>query len=576
MSPPRHFSSRPLSPTFGVSHEKVPEVMKVDADPELSATGGSARTQAHDLRSRTWRPRPMLSFTIGAIAFVLPLTAAVAVVQIAAHLVRPPEAVAALILWLLGLVAIAGVTLWTVHRTAKRLLPIAAMLRFSLVFPDSAPSRFAVALRTGSGRALERALQQGTTTSADFSTSRDSASLVVGLIAAVSAHDRMTRGHSERVRAYADLIGEELGLEPEDRNKLHWAALLHDVGKLAVPAAILNKPERLTAEEWDIVRRHPAMSARWLEPVREWLGDWALAASQHHERYDGLGYPDGVQGDDISLAGRIVAVADAFDVMTSTRSYKNPLPAAQARAELTNNAGTQFDPKIVRAFLAISLGKLRLVVGPLAGVSAISGLISVGGVASGAAAAVASTAVAASALTVVPPVSHVAVRTARTTTTIAAIAPAPVLPAVSVFRPRAVHRADVDIPTRAAAAATGGPPSPSNPAPTCAPPLPAGSHPPRTAKSVAPPNGLPAPKPKCTPVRAPAPPPPAPAPKAKHTGPGLKKDKPTPGAKVSKPVPAPKTPKSPKAPTTPKTPKTPNVSSKSAPAPKPKPKVGKP
>jgi HD-GYP domain-containing protein (c-di-GMP phosphodiesterase class II) len=472
-------------------------VTAVDAQRDVSATGGSARSQAHDLRERSWRPRPILSFAIMAVAFLLPMVAAVTAVQVVARLVRRPDAVTVLVMWFCGLVAVASGTLWAVNLAAKRLLPIATMLRFSLVFPDSAPSRFSMALRTGSGRALQRALQQGTTTTVEYSTSRDSASLVVGLIAAVSAHDRLTRGHSERVRAYADLIGEELGLDAEDRNKLHWAALLHDVGKLAVPAAILNKSERLTAEEWEIIRRHPAESAPYLEPVRAWLGDWALAASQHHERYDGQGYPDGLKGDDISLAGRIVAVADAFDVMTSTRSYKKPLPAAQARAELAHNAGTQFDPKIVRAFLAISLGKVRVVAGPLAGLSALSGLISVGGIASGAAAAVATTAVAASALTVAPPPAHAAAHPTRAATTTTEVAISATTPPSTVGhgRVRAVTATG-----RLVSAPTTVPRSEKSPSTRCAAlPATAAHQPRRTAKSLAPTVGVPTAKPVCAP-----------------------------------------------------------------------------
>ncbi len=363
---------------------------------KVSATGGSARSQLYDLRERTWKPRPIVSGTIVAVAFVIPVLSSVAAVQIAARLVPRPAGLLLLGAWVLGLIVLASVTMWTIDKASRRLLPMAAMLRLSLVFPDDAPSRFAVALKTGSGKALERALARATTDT-EFSTSEHAAALVVGLIGAVSSHDRLTRGHCERVRAYADLIGEELGLDAESRNKLHWAALLHDVGKLDVPAAILNKTEKLTAEEWQIIRGHPGASDRFLGPVRAWLGDWARAASEHHERYDGDGYPNGLRGEDISLAGRIVAVADAFDVMTAARSYKKPYPAAQARVELANNAGTQFDPKVVRAFLAISISRLRLVMGPLAWLSGLSGLISVGSVASGAAATVTATAVAASA-----------------------------------------------------------------------------------------------------------------------------------------------------------------------------------
>jgi hypothetical protein len=367
------------------------------ADEPVSATGGSARSQLDELRERSWAPRPFVGFLVAATAFVIPLVMAVIVVQIAARVVPRPRSTIGLGLWLLVLVLLATVTMWTVDRASRRLLPIAAILRLSLVFPDGAPSRFAVALKSGSGKALERSLERART-EREFATSEQWAALVVGLIGKVSAHDRLTRGHSERVRAYADLIGEEMGLDPESRSKLHWAALLHDVGKLDVPAEILNKTERLTPAEWDIIRRHPAAAEPWLEPVREWLGEWSLAASEHHERFDGDGYPKRLRGEEISLAGRIVAVADAFDVMTAARSYKKPFPAAQARAELAKNAGTQFDPRVVRAFLAISLDKLRLVMGPLAWLSGLSGFFSLGGVASGAAAAVSATVVAVSAL----------------------------------------------------------------------------------------------------------------------------------------------------------------------------------
>src|SRR5262249_60887184 len=104
-------------------------------------------------------------------------------------------------------------------------------------------------------------------------------------------------------------------------------------------------------------------ATRVLRPPGPGLGECALAATDHHERYDGGGYPNGVAGEEISLAGRIVAVADAFDVMTSARSYKKPLPAEQARVELTDNAGTQFDPQVVRAFLQVSLDDLYRVMG---------------------------------------------------------------------------------------------------------------------------------------------------------------------------------------------------------------------
>src|SRR5262249_45835417 len=136
------------------------------------------------------------------------------------------------------------------------------------------------------------------------------------------------------------------------------------------------------------------------------------AATEHHERYDGDGYPNGLAGDEISLAGRIVAVADAFDVMTAARSYKKPYPAEQARTELAKNAGTQFDPKIVRAFLAISLGKLRLVMGPVAWLTGLPFLLSAGSAVSSAGTVMTAAAVAASGLVAPAHVHHA--RSART------------------------------------------------------------------------------------------------------------------------------------------------------------------
>jgi hypothetical protein len=361
-----------------------------------TATGGSARSRLDDMGERAWKPRPVVAFAIVCASFAVPVFSALVAVQVAARIMRRPSGALAVVAWLGALVVLAAATSWVVDHWSRRALPLAAMLRLSLVFPDRAPSRFTVALKAGSGKALERALDNKAT-DAKFSTSEHAATLVVGLIGDVRAHDRLTRGHSERVRAYSDLIADELGLDADSRNKLHWAALLHDVGKLDVPAAILNKTDKLTNDEWQIIRGHPGASTKWLEPLRPWLGDWALAASEHHERYDGDGYPLRRRGEEISLAGRIVSVADAFDVMTAARSYKKPFPAAQARVELANNAGTQFDPKVVRAFLSISLGRLRLVMGPLAWLSGLSGMFSVGSVASGAAAAVTATVVAATA-----------------------------------------------------------------------------------------------------------------------------------------------------------------------------------
>jgi HD-GYP domain-containing protein (c-di-GMP phosphodiesterase class II) len=172
-------------------------------------------------------------------------------------------------------------------------------------------------------------------------------------------HSPPTRSHSERVRGLADLIGETLGLPDPDREKLQLAALLHDVGKLAVPRRILTKPDDPTDAEWEMLRRHPNAARSILLPLLPWLGDWVGAAVEHHERFDGRGYPCGVAGTEITLAGRIVAVADAYDCMVSARSYKAARSIDRARAELAANSGSQFDPEIVRALLAVAIPRLR-------------------------------------------------------------------------------------------------------------------------------------------------------------------------------------------------------------------------
>ncbi|MBK5333627.1 MAG: HD-GYP domain-containing protein [Ilumatobacteraceae bacterium] len=264
---------------------------------------------------------------------------------------------------LIAIAAVSTVVLYGADRLTRRMLPLAALLGLTLVFPDEAPSRFKIAMRSGGTVELQRRLEEYRRIGANEPAL--AAQRLLELVADLSQHDRLTRGHSERVRAYSQMIGEELGLTEAEIDSLRWAALLHDIGKLEIPFEILNKPDRLTAEEYETIKRHPGIGARLTAPLAGWLGDSVRAVSEHHERWDGDGYPNGLRGTDISLAARIVAVADTFDVMTSVRSYKKPGTAAEARAELARCAGTQFDANVVRAFLSVSLGKLRLAMGPL-------------------------------------------------------------------------------------------------------------------------------------------------------------------------------------------------------------------
>jgi hypothetical protein len=259
------------------------------------------------------------------------------------------------------------------ERLTTRVLPLAALLRLSLVFPDQTPSRYRVALLSGTTKNLKEVVDRAQR--GDIGdTPAEAAETVLVLTAALNRHDRLTRGHSERVRAYAEVIGAEMGLDRAALDRLRWAALLHDVGKLAVPSEVLNKPGRLTDEEFEIIKTHPLEGERLVAPLADWLGEEGNAVGQHHERFDGGGYPRGLAGQEISLAARIVAVADTFDVITSARSYKRPVPAAAARAEIARCAGTQFDPAVTKALLSVSLGRLWRAGGPLTWLISMPGL----------------------------------------------------------------------------------------------------------------------------------------------------------------------------------------------------------
>jgi len=170
------------------------------------------------------------------------------------------------------------------------------------------------------------------------------------LAAAIETRDAYTGGHVERVATYSVAIGRELGWDPERLYTLELGALLHDVGKIGIADYVLLKADRLTDEEWAIMRQHPEVGARMLQHVpflRHSLG----CVLYHHERFDGRGYPTGLSGLAIPIEARVVAVADAFDAMTSTRPYRRALPLAVALEEIERCTGTQFDPEVAAAFL---------------------------------------------------------------------------------------------------------------------------------------------------------------------------------------------------------------------------------
>ena len=398
-------SHRPMGSPVGDADTLMVSDPSPQPEASTSATGGSAASQADSLDRRSWKPQPVVAFAIRATVFLAPFATAFVAVWAALVLVARPEPLVGVVVWFVLLMGVSSAGAFVAQQFSRQLMPLGALFKMSLVFPDEAPSRFRTAMRARTGRHLAR--DAAASGAGPASPNQIAAETLVTLLARLSAHDRLTRGHAERVRAYSVMLGEQIGLSPDDIEKLNWAALAHDLGKLDVPESILNKPGRPTEEEWSVLRGHPGAAEGYAASLRPWLGDWVDAATQHHERFDGTGYPAGLRGDEIGLSGRIVAIADAFDVMTAARSYKKPLPAEQARAELLRNAGSQFDPGLVRSFLQISLGRMRWMAGPLGSLTHLPDIlrVSVGSAAQTAGNVVAGGAMAASALLVAAPAS---------------------------------------------------------------------------------------------------------------------------------------------------------------------------
>jgi len=175
---------------------------------------------------------------------------------------------------------------------------------------------------------------------------------IQSLAVALEAKDRYTAGHSERVARFSVLIGRKMGLATAELEDLRSVALLHDIGKIGMADAVLNKPGSLTDREFAVLREHPTIGAQILSPLSH-FAPYILATKHHHERFDGRGYPDGLSGSDLPLAVWIIAIADAFDAMTSTRPYRKGKPISFALQQLEMGKGTQFHPDCADAFVAI-------------------------------------------------------------------------------------------------------------------------------------------------------------------------------------------------------------------------------
>jgi len=183
---------------------------------------------------------------------------------------------------------------------------------------------------------------------------------LLGLVSALDLREHNTGQHSQRVREYTELIARRFGVDEKKRREIGFGALLHDVGKIAVPDHILLKPDKLNDDEWREMRKHPDAGYRIVKRIG-FLKEAAEIVHSHHERYDGKGYPRGLKGEDIPFGARMFMVADVYDALTSERPYHPAISYEEAAKEILNQKGSQFDPTIVTTFLAISPEELRLI-----------------------------------------------------------------------------------------------------------------------------------------------------------------------------------------------------------------------
>jgi len=174
--------------------------------------------------------------------------------------------------------------------------------------------------------------------------------LILTLVKALEYYDEYTRGHSERVARWSVQLAKAVGVPLEGQKKIYYASLMHDIGKIFVQQSVLNKISPLTEQEYQLIQIHPAKSAELINKV-EGMESFARIVRHHHEKYNGKGYPDGLTGKAIPYFSRIIAVADAYDAMTSERPYRRPLSSEEAANELRRCKGSQFDPTLVDPFI---------------------------------------------------------------------------------------------------------------------------------------------------------------------------------------------------------------------------------
>jgi len=347
---------------------------------------------------------------VRAILIVVPAVAGFLIAYAILTALRPFATTWEFVAWFLVALVISLITSVFVGDYTLDFLSRTKLYQRANSFDTTVEELFGSSLREGNPKAIKRqAMERGL----DPQFIDD----VINLLTQLGDHEKLTRGHSERVRAYTSLIGKEMGLRDEELEKLNWTALLHDIGKLDVPPWVLSSPNKPTEAEWETLKRHPESARHRLRRLEQTLGPSIYeGALEHHERWDGTGYPNGYKEGQISLFGRITAVADAFDVITHARSYKQADTIADARHELMSGAGSQFDPDVVAAFIRVGDEDLKKVRGWSA---TVAGVAVTGSQLISAAPTTTTTAAPTTTTTAAPTTTTIATTTTTTTTTIA-------------------------------------------------------------------------------------------------------------------------------------------------------------